>query len=365
MNEHSHTVLDRRAFVGAGALFSATTLGAIALASPTRAFADDVTAEEKIAQADAVRARVTALQENLAAASDAYYKALGEKNAADQAVTDAQARIDEASGKIDDLQGKLGYRARSMYREGSTSFLDVLLGSSTFDELATSWDLLNLLNENDATMVKEAKELRAEIEDAMVVLEEQSALAAEKEQEALAVKQSAEATISNLQELLTQLDAEALALLEKEQAEERARAIASAQAHKTYEYKGNGIDVPSNGTVVEYALSRIGCPYVWGAEGPNAFDCSGLVTWAYRQVGIEVPHQTETQFHAATVCIPVSQAEPGDVLWVGKGDGVNGHVGIALENGGTSYVHAPTFGTFVRDTDDLSWAGFTHALRFQ
>ena len=117
-------------------------------------------------------------------------------------------------------------------------------------------------------------------------------------------------------------------------------------------------------TVVDYALSRIGCPYVWGAAGPNEFDCSGLVTWAYAQVGISVPHQTESMYYAAAARLPVSEAQPGDVLWISYGDGYNGHAGIACNAGGTHYVHAPTFGARVRDTDPLSWAGFTHALRF-
>ena len=103
---------------------------------------------------------------------------------------------------------------------------------------------------------------------------------------------------------------------------------------------------------------------MWGAAGPNEFDCSGLVTWAYAQVGISVPHQTESMYYAAAARLPVSEAQPGDVLWISYGDGYNGHAGIACNAGGTHYVHAPTFGARVRDTDPLSWAGFTHALRF-
>ena len=107
-----------------------------------------------------------------------------------------------------------------------------------------------------------------------------------------------------------------------------------------------------------YALSRIGCPYVWAAEGPDAFDCSGLVTWAYRQVGISLPHQSESQKAAASYVGSVSEARPGDVLWR------YGHVGIAVSAGGSHYVHAPTFGAYVRDTDSLSWAQFTNCLQF-
>ena len=121
---------------------------------------------------------------------------------------------------------------------------------------------------------------------------------------------------------------------------------------------GNGVDIPSQGSVVDYAMSRIGCPYEWGAEGPNSFDCSGLVTWAYRQIGMYVPHQSESQYSAARQRVPVSEARPGDVLWR------YGHVGIAVSYGGTHYVHAPDRGLLVRDTDPLSWSKFTCALRF-
>ena len=110
--------------------------------------------------------------------------------------------------------------------------------------------------------------------------------------------------------------------------------------------------------VVGFALSRKGCPYVWGAGGPDSFDCSGLVYWSYAQVGKSVPHQSEALYRAAARRVSVSEARPGDVLYR------PGHVGIAVGYGGVPYVHAPTFGAVVRDTDPLSWSGFTYALQF-
>ena len=68
--------------------------------------------------------------------------------------------------------------------------------------------------------------------------------------------------------------------------------------------------VGSYDSVVGYAMSRIGCPYIWGAEGPDSFDCSGLVTWAYRQVGMYLPHQSEAQYAAAARVVSVSEARP-------------------------------------------------------
>ena len=349
--------LDRRTF-----LTGAAALGAAALLKPALAFAEP-TAADKLAEADAVRARIVDMQAQLDVVTEQYYKALDEHAAAQQAGADAQARIDEATAQIAGLQEKLGSRARSMYRTGQSSVLDFIMGAATFEEFAQNWDLLEKLNDNDASLVQQTKDLRAEVEAAKAELERQEQIAAEAAAEAQRIKEDAERSVAELQALLAQLDAEAQALLAQEQEAARQAEIAAARS-RSYGYSGTTSPVPSQGSVVDYALSRIGCPYVWGAAGPDTFDCSGLVRWAYLQVGMSLPHQTEALYNAAKARLPVSQAQPGDVLWVGYGDGYNGHVGIACNAGGTHYVHAPTFGARVRDTDGLGWAGFTHALRF-
>lgn len=356
MNESTRG-LDRRMF-----LTGAATLGAAALLRPALAFAEP-TAADKLAEADAVQARIVDMQAQLDVVTEQYYRALDEHASAQQAVADAQARIDEANAKIAGLQEKLGSRARSMYRTGQSSVLDFIMGAATFEEFAQNWDLLEKLNDNDASLVQQTKDLRAEVEAAKAELERQEQIAAEAAAEAQRIKEDAERSVAELQALLAQLDAEAQALLAQEQEAARQAEIAAARS-RSYGYSGTTSPVPSQGSVVDYALSRIGCPYVWGAAGPDTFDCSGLVRWAYLQVGMSLPHQTEALYNAAKARLPVSQAQPGDVLWVGYGDGYNGHVGIACNAGGTHYVHAPTFGARVRDTDGLGWAGFTHALRF-
>lgn len=367
-----HTTLNRRTF-----LMGATALGATLALHPALAWADDEateeteeteptgpTSEEKFAEADAVHQRILALQDELSIAVEEYYKALDEHDAAVQAVEDAQAQIDEATTQIDDLQDTLAKRARAMYRDGQTTTFDLLLGATSFEEFAVNWSLLSILNEEDSKMIAETKDLRNEVEELKVTLEEEEQIAADKIEEAERIKSDTEESIQQLEELRAQLDAEALELLEKEQVERAAEY--AERSRKMYAYSSSTTRaIPSHGSVIDYALSRIGCPYVWGAEGPDAFDCSGLVRWAYLQIGISLPHQTEALYHAADARLPISEAQPGDVLWVGYGDGFNGHVGIALTEGGTKYVHAPTFGAFVRDTDDLAWAGFTHCLRFK
>lgn len=353
----------RRMFIG-----GAAALGATSLAWPSTAFGE--TAAEKQAEADAVRNQLVGLKADLEESAERYYGALAEQEAAKQAMDVEQGKIDDATTQIADLQDHLGTRARSMYRSGSSTFLDFLLGSSTFAEFTQNWDILNNLNENDARMVADTKTLRESIEASKAEYAKQEQTAAAKAAEAKAIKDDVETKVAQADELMQSLDAEAQELLRQEQAAAAAAAAAQKQAEMEARERqnassnltpvsgGNGVEVPSQGSVVDYALSRIGCPYVWGAEGPDSFDCSGLVTWAYRQIGISLPHQSEAQYFAARQRVPVSEARPGDVLWR------YGHVGIAVGNGGNPYVHAPDTGLRVRDTDSLSWSNFSCALRF-
>ncbi|GLZ06364.1 hypothetical protein Acsp03_38300 [Actinomadura sp. NBRC 104412] len=90
------------------------------------------------------------------------------------------------------------------------------------------------------------------------------------------------------------------------------------------------------------AMGKIGRPYVWGASGPNAFDCSGLIMWAYRQVGISLPHYTGSQWNAGTH-ISRSQLQPGDLVFFYSD---LHHVGMYV--GGGKMLHAPQTGDVVK-----------------
>ncbi|MGW0020429.1 NlpC/P60 family protein [Rhodococcus sp. NPDC003382] len=90
------------------------------------------------------------------------------------------------------------------------------------------------------------------------------------------------------------------------------------------------------------AMTRIGDPYVWGATGPDQFDCSGLMVWAYKQVGKTLPRSSQAQAQGGT---PVSrdQLQPGDLV-IFYDDA--SHVGMYAGDG--NIVHASTFGVPVK-----------------
>jgi cell wall-associated NlpC family hydrolase len=94
------------------------------------------------------------------------------------------------------------------------------------------------------------------------------------------------------------------------------------------------------GIAVRAALSKLGSPYVWGATGPNQFDCSGLVQWSYRQAGIQLDRTTYDQINDG-VPVPPSQVRPGDLVFPHSG-----HVQMAIGNG--MVVEAPHAGATVR-----------------
>ncbi|BBZ42272.1 C40 family peptidase [Mycobacterium conspicuum] len=94
------------------------------------------------------------------------------------------------------------------------------------------------------------------------------------------------------------------------------------------------------GVAVRAALSRLGRPYVWGATGPDQFDCSGLVQWSYAQAGLHLDRTTYQQINDG-IPVPRSQVRPGDLVFPHAG-----HVQLAIGN--NLVVEAPYSGATVR-----------------
>jgi len=105
---------------------------------------------------------------------------------------------------------------------------------------------------------------------------------------------------------------------------------------------------------VRVALEQVGKPYVWGGAGPNDFDCSGLVMYAYEAAGIDLPHYSVSQYEDTTR-ISESQLEPGDLVFYDNYSGPQpGHVAMYIGNGQVVAANEP--GTNVQ-TQPLSWDG--------
>lgn len=117
---------------------------------------------------------------------------------------------------------------------------------------------------------------------------------------------------------------------------------------------GRGLGLASNdraALAVRAALYRLGRPYVWGATGPDEFDCSGLVQWSYARAGIHLDRTTYQQINDG-IPVPRSQVRPGDLVFPHAG-----HVQLAIGN--NLVVEAPYSGASVR----ISRLGNSVAIR--
>ncbi|MGP5589398.1 C40 family peptidase [Corynebacterium variabile] len=105
------------------------------------------------------------------------------------------------------------------------------------------------------------------------------------------------------------------------------------------------------------AMSKQGAPYVWGATGPSSFDCSGLTSWAYNQVGKSIPRTSGAQASGGTP-VSLSALQPGDIISYYSGAS---HVAIYIGDG--KIVHAVNEGTPVQ-VNDINYMPINNAVRF-
>ena len=130
---------------------------------------------------------------------------------------------------------------------------------------------------------------------------------------------------------------------------------ASSQAAQPAKQQASTQSSSTAQTVVNAAKSQIGKPYVWGATGPNAYDCSGLVQYAYSQAGKNIGRTTYQQAGAGQH-VSVSQAQAGDILmW--------GDYHDAIYVGNNQYVHAPQPGQNVTQATISSYFMPDYAIR--
>jgi cell wall-associated NlpC family hydrolase len=178
-------------------------------------------------------------------------------------------------------------------------------------------------------------------------------------EQALRDKETAQQQIAAVNALEQQMDGKKKLILAKI---DKVNSAAMKQAMTIFEQTGQypKVTIPTANTVgaqaLQAAISRLGDPYVWGAAGPGQFDCSGLVMWAYAQVGIALPHYTGSQWNSG-VHVSRNDLEPGDLVFFFPNIS---HVGMYIGNG--MMINAPNFGEDVK-VEPVFWNNFVGAVR--
>ena len=178
-------------------------------------------------------------------------------------------------------------------------------------------------------------------------------------EQALRDKETAQQQIAAVNALENQMNGKKKLILAKI---DKVNSAAMKQAMDIFEQTGQypKVTIPTANTVgaqaLQAAISRLGYPYIWGAAGPTSFDCSGLMMWAYQQVGISLPHFTVSQYNSG-VHVSRSDLEPGDLVFFGSDIS---HVGMYIGNG--MMIDAPNFGEDVK-VQPIYWNAFVGAVR--
>ncbi len=348
---HSSSIFSRRLFLAGGSACMLSTM--LNLRFPALAHADEL--GDSLDQYQVLAEQIKDLKQELEEATNEYYKTKTLYSAAKAQVDARQAAIDGNTRDLKKLQTRLTQRIKAMYRGTEIRAIDLLMGSVSFTDFATKWDLIERMNDGDAALAAQVRALREKNEEEKEELEASKKKAEERFKEAEVIQTAALEKMTELETLYDGLSEELKVLLGLDQ-------LASLANEEDVLIIGNPRDIPPHPEVVEFAESRIGCPYIWAAAGPDTFDCSGLVVWCFDKAGIGgLPHYTESLYRLALhvgAVLPLEDVEPGDVLYR------PGHVGIASGAGGRPFIHAPGAGTYVRDTDSLAYCGFVCGLRF-
>ncbi|MFF4254729.1 NlpC/P60 family protein [Streptomyces sp. NPDC001663] len=277
------------------------------------------------------RAEVDRLYTEAEKATEAYNKADESAGRLRRQVGDAQDRIARQQERINTMRDKLGSLAGAQYRSGG---IDPALALLFSDNPADYLDKASVLDRITAHDAGELQDLQSAMRDlAQERAEAVGKLAElEKSRKAVAIhKKAVERKLAKARRLLNSLP--------------YAERAAYARASRAGGIPDLGSALPSSAraaAAIAAARSALGRPYVWGANGPSGFDCSGLMQWAYGRAGMQLPRTSEEQRYAGRQ-VPLSEARPGDLVTYHSDAS---HVAMYMGNG--QVIHAPYPGAPVR-----------------
>ncbi|TVR17449.1 MAG: hypothetical protein EA387_16490 [Nitriliruptor sp.] len=305
----------------------------------------------------AAEARYDEIDQQRGQAQNAYNDALGELEYAEATLAALQGDLEELREEAATLTVSVGDHVRLLHKVGpgvelstlvSNDPSDLGLRSTTLRQILDrqTTDLEQLTATNTAIAAAEMRQTEtvALAEEVTAELEERSA----ELQELFATTAEEVAELEELLELTVQREEEEAA---RQRELERQRELARQRATTSTSSVAAAGPAPSTrssvGGAVQVALGQVGKPYAWGGSGPNSFDCSGLVTYAYRAAGVTHLPRSSSAMYSATTRISRSDLRPGDLVFYHS---PVSHVAIYIGNG--QVVEAPNSGNNVRVRSD-------------
>lgn len=329
----------RVARASALAVSTATAVLALTAAPAPKAFA--APAEPPGQPVSALLTRLRALYRQAEEATEAY-------DATDDKLKKQRARTDRLNEELADARIALtagrdeaGRIAREQYRgsRGLSPYVQFLLSDDPRQAMARGHEIRRAAGRRaDAVERLTDGERRAAVlaREAREALGAQQTLAAERKRQRDAIQER----LGEVERLLASLDGEQLAALRRAEAD----GIGDAQSRLLASGALSGAQAPSEDGIraLDFAFRQVGKPYVWGAEGPDAFDCSGLTSQAWAHAGDVIPRTSQEQWKTLPK-VPLNQLRPGDLVLYFEGAT---HVALYLGRG--QVVQAPRPGDVVK-----------------
>jgi peptidoglycan DL-endopeptidase CwlO len=362
--------------------FVVAGLLAVPLAAGLPAGAQSVA--DKRAEAAQVAAELTELDNRLMSLNARAEAASYELSQAEEKVGEAQQRVDQTNQELERRQAEMRTFAVKAYQSGNDSpELDALL-TADGNTAPAKKSYIQVTNGNRQDLVDSLSAMRRQAEDETADLQQAQAEAQRLADEIESTRDEVESATEAQRAVNARVQGELQTLVAQEQERQRAAAAAAAaeaaaqaqraaaaqtQTQATQQTQGNRSETtqgapapratapsaptapapsapapaPAPGPVrsgiqgaIDAATSWAGrATYVWGASSPPNFDCSGLLVWAFGQVGISLPHYSGAQYNATTR-ISRSQVQAGDLVFWGPG----GSEHVALAIGPNTLVHA-------------------------
>ena len=384
-------------------ILSIVIAGALTITSVTPVFAtpneevieNQQKYEELNRKIDDIQGKIYNLNEQIAPLAEKVDNNKKQIDAIEEEINNTNKEIEASKIEIEEKEEVLGKRLRELYKSGGQgSYLTLLFSAESFSDLITKIDSASRLVNIDKKIVKDLLEKKEKLDEKVASLEEKSNEIAKINEETNKVlsefedkKKEQEVLIAAAQAEQEKFDAEYLSVAERSLVQYQIGVLGSSndiaelqsaisqlrnirdeqlKSPTVIEEVNNSIEaakikvadlqaqqeaanMPNRGqssatgnAIVDYAYGFIGTPYVYGATGPNAFDCSGFTSYVFRNAaGIEISRTTYSQINVGT---PVSYGElqPGDLVFTYGLD----HVGIYV--GGGQYIHAPQPGQSVK-----------------
>jgi peptidoglycan hydrolase CwlO-like protein len=358
-----------RRLVPRSVLIGAVTVLAAAAGAPS-AVGDPAAIRAQRAQIERIQAQVTALDDAVERAAEAYNGARWRLGVIRRRIAVNRAVLATAARDLTRARATLSRRLRDLYRQERPSLAEVVLTSGSVALIVERLGALERIGEQDRHVVANIRDFEARMRRARRGLILDRHLARAQVAQAHRARERVEALLVRRRQVLRGAKGELRRLLAEERERQRRlaelarqRALAAQRAREAQAALAPSLPLagplPSgrgNAAAVGVAMRYLGVPYVWGGASPAGFDCSGLASYAYAQIGKSVPHFTGAIWSSFPQ-VPRGREQPGDLAFFNGG----GHVGIYIGNG--QFVHAPHTGDVVRVADLGARADYIGAVR--